>query len=141
MRLLDIPLENSNLSSDIFGFLAKTRDAQTLRLAEEIQIRAANHQLPVCILGLAYKPGINLTIGSPSLLLIYYLELLGVKHIAWDPYITDIEFPSEPHLFFVATNHKEFISLEFPPNSVILDPWGDSTSESSKCITIRPGRQ
>jgi UDPglucose 6-dehydrogenase len=133
--------ENSNLSSDIFGFLAKTRDAQTLRLAEEIQMHAVNYRLPVCILGLAYKPGINLTVGSPSLLLIHYLELLGVKHTAWDPYITGIEFPTDPHLFFVATKHKEFISLEFPPNSVILDPWGDATSKTSNCITLRPGRQ
>jgi UDPglucose 6-dehydrogenase len=133
--------EHSNLSSDIFGFLAKTRDAQTLRLAEEIQIHAAEHVLPVCILGLAYKPGINLTVGSPSLLLIHYLEMLGVSHIVWDPFISDTKFPSEPHVFFVATNHKEFVNLEFPSNSVILDPWGNATSESSSSTTIRPGRQ
>jgi UDPglucose 6-dehydrogenase len=132
--------ETANLSSDIFGFLAKTRDAQTLRLAEEIKTQALDSQLPVCILGLAYKPGVNLTVGSPALLLIHYLEILNIEFVSWDPYITNTELPVVPHLFFIATNHKEFLNLDFPAGSLVMDPWGNATRESSKYLTLRPGR-
>jgi UDPglucose 6-dehydrogenase len=132
--------KRENLSADIFGFLAKTRDAQTLRLAEEIKSYALDSQLPVCILGLAYKPGVNLTVGSPSLLLIHYLELLNVSFISWDPYISETKLPEVPHLFFIATNHKEFLDLDFPAGSLVIDPWGNATSESFKYSTLRLGR-
>jgi UDPglucose 6-dehydrogenase len=133
--------KDADLSTDIFGFLAKSRDLQSFRQAQEIKNLSESFRLPVYILGAAYKANINLTVGSPSLLLVNQLETLGVEFQLYDPHV----FPDKIEdfkkgLYFIATNHDIFKSYSFPVGSIILDPWGDVVSSSRDYEVIRPGR-
>lgn len=133
---------SQDLSADPSGWMARARDAQTLRQAELCAELASSVGLEVCLLGLAYKKDVNLTVGSPALLLRSFLEKMGRKVSAYDPFASEEPLPSDPRLFFVSTNHTEFMSLRLPDGSVIVDPWGNSISQdlNPNSQIIRPGR-
>ena len=118
--------QSLELSADPSGWLATARDAQTQLQARQIADLARSTGLPVCILGEAYKRDVNLTVGSPSRLLSWFLEEKGIAHKIFDPF-TRPESPLEsvPQLFFVATNHTAFKFLSLPKGSVAIDPWGE----------------
>ena len=85
--------------------------------------------MQVIILGDSYKKNIGIATGSPSRLLQYYLDKLGVDYRVIDPYSCSelINF-NGPKLFFVATPHDDFKKLSMPQGSQIIDPWGNSTT-------------
>lgn len=133
--------DDANLSTDIFGWLAKARDRQTERQAELIKRIHEESKLPVVILGKAYKADINLVVGSPALLLSSILESMKVQHTFYDPYIVDCNImPTSPAVFFVATNHSIFKELALPKKSIAIDPWGNIIQKSSQLTLVRPGR-
>lgn len=133
---------DANLSTDIFGWLARARDSQTKRQAELIRSHFETSGLPVTILGKAYKADINLTVGSPALLLSNFLSQMGISHSFYDPH-TDPEIPLsiQPQLFFVATNHSVYKNVILPPGSICIDPWGKAINQQPAVRFIRPGRQ
>ena len=117
--------EEIGMSSDIFGFVAKTRDAQTKKMAERLKAYSEHLKLDLVILGESYKKNIGLTIGSPSKLLQYYLDELGVSYEVIDPYIEGRTVEVETKkLFFVATPHDKFKTYVLPIGSFVVDPWG-----------------
>ena len=135
--------KRESLSADPSGWMAAARDAQTRRQAELVAERSNIHNLRPCILGKSYKKDVNLTVGSPSLLLSSFLTGMGVGHDSYDPYLDDRQdFPEDPRVFFVATNHSSFKDLVVPEGSVVIDPWGDAVNAelNEKSIFIRPGR-
>jgi UDPglucose 6-dehydrogenase len=131
----------SNLSVDIFGFLAKARDDQSQRQACQIYELSTVYDLPIVILGIAYKPDINLTVGSPAILLMNQLSKIGASFRVVDPLVyPELEFDLSRALYFVATNHSVFKDFKFSEGSVIIDPWRNSVTENPLCTIIRPGR-
>jgi UDPglucose 6-dehydrogenase len=133
---------DAGISTDIFGWLAKARDSQTKRQAELIRNLYNEHKLPVVILGKSYKANINLTVGSPSLLLSNFLTRMNIPHTFYDPYhIEHNEITKSPSIFFVATNHDVFKNLELPNNSFCIDPWGNAVKKSSNVKFFLPGRE
>jgi UDPglucose 6-dehydrogenase len=74
------------LSHDIFTDLMAAREHQTGWLADLIQQEQEAAGLPVVLLGKAYKPETNLTVGSPALLLAQLLADRGVEFTHTDPY-------------------------------------------------------
>lgn len=134
--------QDANLSTDIFEYLAKARDSQTKRQAQIVVKHATSSKLPIVILGKSYKANINLTIGSPALLLSYFLDEIGIGYIHFDPTIDNQEPPlASPACFFIATNHDVFKEYDFPKNSVVIDPWGNVVKESNQIKVIKPGRE
>ena len=134
--------EDANLSVDVFGWLAKARDSQTDRQSKIIEEQQKRLGLPVCILGWSYKPGTALTVGSPARLLGEFLKNRKVEFSVYDPYV----FPSKEVLetksiFFVTTNHEEFLDLKLPEGSVVIDPWGVKTSWGEGILAVQPGRK
>lgn len=130
------------LSYDLFETLALARDSHTKRHAEIIKQRHEELELPVIILGKAYKKDVNLTVGSPSLLLQHYLDELGVQYTVVDPVVDDlqvIEFVS-PAIFYVATPHTIFKHLSLPMESRVLDPWGNSIEQQYAIHSEHLGR-
>lgn len=110
------------LSFDLFGTLMDARQAQTMRLAERFVDEAGD--LPLVILGKAFKPGTALVDGSPALLLAYFLRKLPRSLTHWDPYV-DLDAPApihEPAAYFIATQHPRFAEIPFPAGSVVVDP-------------------
>jgi len=75
-----------NLSYDLFEALMECREKQTQWLAEMIAAYHASDWDDVEILGRAYKPETNLTVGSPATLLSNILTEMGVSHEHSDPY-------------------------------------------------------
>lgn len=116
------------LSHDIFSDVMYAREDQTRYL---INLMADyNFQNRVVILGYAYKPETNLTVGSPGVLLVNMMKddhRFAANTIEiYDPFIDKTPPPLDkgPALFFIATNHAEFAFYDFPYGSVVIDPWG-----------------
>jgi UDPglucose 6-dehydrogenase len=112
-----------DLSYNFFESLMQGREDQTAWLADLITTYKGN--LPVMILGKAFKEDVNLTVGSPSILLKNILEERGMDVDMYDPHV-DEEFSfniDEPRLFFIGTKHQDFGTYKFPKGSVVLDPW------------------
>jgi UDP-glucose 6-dehydrogenase len=108
-----------DLSHDWFEDVMKTREDQTEWLAKLME----EHDLPKVILGKAFKPGVNLVVGSPSVLLKNILEERGHKVEMYDPYIDSVLPNFKPSVFLIGTKHPEFVNFKFPKGSVVIDPW------------------
>ena len=124
-----------DLSYDFFESLMIGREQQTEWLADLIE----EHQgdLPVMILGKAFKEETNLTVGSPSILLKNILEERGVRVDMYDPHVDEELFlMTEPQLFFIGTKHKEFNTYEFPEGSIVLDPWRYMSDQSDGGVEV-----
>lgn len=118
-----------DLSCDWFEGVMLAREAQTDWLAElvadEHERRGFEHNR-VGIYGRAFKAGTNLTVGSPATLLANLLRERGFEVEQWDPHVDVGPCPfDEPRVYFVATKHEEFGSLDwkFPAGAVVVDPW------------------
>lgn len=108
-----------DLSHDWFDDLMTARENQTEWLADLME----EYELPKVILGKAFKPNINLTVGSPSVLLKNILEERGCTVEMYDPYI-DSQVPNfGPSVFLIGTRHLQFVNFQFPKGSVVIDPW------------------
>lgn len=118
-----------NLSYDWFENVMICRERQTDWLAdliEEQHLRRGYGPKRVGIYGRSFKAGTNLTVGSPATLLANILRERGFEVNLYDPHIDAEPCPfTEPGVYFVATNHKEFGSADwrFPQGSVVIDPW------------------
>lgn len=113
--------KNLNLSHDWYENLMICRENQTEWLADLI-IENKGH-LDVMILGKCFKKETNLTVGSPSVLLQNILFEKGVSCDMFDPWIDGKKIDLKPMLYFIGTNHDEFLNYEFPKGSVVIDPW------------------
>jgi UDPglucose 6-dehydrogenase len=110
-----------DLSYDWFGALMKAREDQTEWLADLI----ACHLRPgdqVVLLGKAFKPETNLTVGSPATLLRNLLAERGIQAETYDPHIDGSRCFSSG-LFFISTKHAVFAEWDFPEDSIVIDPW------------------
>jgi UDPglucose 6-dehydrogenase len=133
--------QRAGLSSDVAGFLAAAREAQSGRLARLIARQRELTGLPLVLLGKAFKPGTGMTDGSPALLLATQLEDMGVPCGQWDPHVDGGEMGrSWPCLFVVATAHPEFADLRIEPGSVVIDPHGMMPARPGVTL-ITPGRK
>lgn len=123
-----------DMSYDWWETLMIAREKQTEWLAGLLLDKHHETVLPIVILGKAFKPETNLTIGSPSILLYNMLKTVIFEdylHI-YDPHVDgrivgegDIvifEFP-EPSIIFIGTKHEMFASTVFPDGSIVIDPW------------------
>lgn len=137
--------ERLDLSHDLADDLMCAREAHSAWLAELVAEWAKLSGLPVVILGQAYKPNTNLTLGSPARLLDWQL---GAGHRiqaeTWDPYIDTCELfhvtRDEPSVFVVATRHDCFAGLNFPAGSVVVDPFG-LIGDQEAVTVVRVGRK
>lgn len=139
--------ERLGMAAGVFGQLVRAREAQAQWLAGLVR---QHHELtgyPVAILGEAYKPGSDLTDGSPALLLRHYLE--DVKPAHYDPYTWEkpgsgVRLPDDdytrPLVYAIATKHPEFTSHGFRPGSVVIDPFGYIGDQPGVTV-IRVGRK
>lgn len=122
--------QRTDLSYDLLGELAFARECQTEWVADVVRAQQDLTGYQVAILGESYKPGSDLTAGSPALLLRHYLE--DLKPTQFDPHTwtadgSAVRFPDEPGdplVYVIATRHQEFITQDFRPGSVVIDPFG-----------------
>jgi UDPglucose 6-dehydrogenase len=133
--------EQVNLSVDIFGWLASARDLQTQNQAMMIREIAQKTNLPICLLGWAYKANTSLEIGSPAKLLGWFLTDYGLEFTVYDPHVyPNSKMTANKSLFFISTNHDKFNNLKLPAGSHVIDPWGMESNWGDSVSVIRPGR-
>jgi UDPglucose 6-dehydrogenase len=133
-----------DLSFDLMGMMIRARELQTDWLAQKVLQWQELTSLPVVILGKSYKPNVDMTVGSPALLLAELLIGHQVPFIQYDPLVDGTpreEFLLErPAVFFVATRHAEFASYTYPAGSVVIDPFGYVEFREGVTV-VRPGRK
>ena len=132
--------QKTNMNFDWFENIMIQREKQTEWLAELILDQKKKTNLPIMILGKAFKQETNITVGSPSILLKNILEETEDNIEMYDPHIDNFDIELKPSIFFIGTNHPEFEGYEYPQGSVILDPWGIIT-DRQKVEVIRIGRK
>ena len=127
--------ENLNLGYDIFDTVMHAREQQAKNLARYLKRIQIEKNLPIFIMGKAYKPDVDYCDGSYSLLIGHYLEEIQAKYFYIDPLTGDTPpFEGMPVIVFLAHNRNitygytgEQAEQEFycdiEPGSVIVDPW------------------
>ena len=106
--------ERLNLGYDLFDAIMIAREKQAEHMARKIV--GLGHD--VCILGKAFKPGIDQDTGSPAILLGHYIEGMGHK-VYYDGHSKEVRVP----LTYVMHDHKRFENFDFNYGSVIFDPF------------------
>ena len=116
------------LQSNYYDFIMKKREQQSQFLADLVAKYHTETNLPICLLGTAFKPDTNLEDGSTSLLLKFQLEKMGFTVDTYDPHVDTAEHLSWKHqsstnkLYFIGCKHHIFQTYQFPKGSFVLDP-------------------
>lgn len=109
---------------DFFEAVMQSREQHSRFLADTVAEQANLHGMRVVVLGKAFKPETNLTVGSPATLLVNHLhEMHGHLSISQHDHILDDELALSPAVYVIATQHRAYHDYEFPPGSVVVDPW------------------
>lgn len=119
------------LRTDLFSRVMEARQAYAEWLAEHF-IKFAG-DLPLVLLGTAFKPGTDLQTGSSAVLLANLLEARGATlAIIREPGgLSSPVMPACAAAFFIGCPEPEFTGYAFPPGSVVVDPWHE--------VADRPG--
>lgn len=133
--------ENLNLGYDIFDTIMDAREQQAKNLARYLKRIQVEKNLPIYILGKAYKPDVDILDGSYSLLLGHYLEEIQAKFYYVDPLTGDEPpFTDWPVIAFLAHNRtvtygytgvqeEQELYVDLVPGSVVVDPWRQYTTK------------
>lgn len=114
-----------NFSYNIFETVMHAREEQTKWFCDLIEDKQKNTGLPIVILGQAFKANTNLVEGSPAKLLSALLNQRQIDHIVYDPIVNPKDKINwkKPAIYFIATEHREFVSLKAAKGSIVIDPW------------------
>lgn len=131
------------LGYDIFDAIMNAREIQARNLAEFLVETAKQHDLPVLIHGVAYKPDVEYKDGSYSLLVAHYCEEMGYHPILVDPYTHPHRGPFKA---VVLLAHNANITYKYmseqtqdlycflSEGSIVVDPWRQYKDDRYKVI-------
>ena len=120
--------EELGLGYDLFDAIMEAREKQAKNMATRLVIESDKANLPIVILGEAYKPDVHYKDGSSSILVGHYCEAHGsAKKVTYDP----VQPIKAVYLLGHMGKHHDYY---FPEGSVILDPW--RSYKSSRDIKI-----
>ncbi len=107
--------------SDLFTAVMRSRQAYVEWLGDLFVDLAGGR--PLVLLGTAFKPGTDIEAGSSSVLMATQLRLAG-RQVRVVPGPADLgPLEAEPAAYFIGNPEKEFVDHDFPPGSVVVDPW------------------
>ena len=119
-----------NVSFNIFEAIMLQRQKYNHWLAD-LCLKHANRN-PILILGKSFKPETNIITGSPSIYLFNSLKKKKKEVFIWDPETDDIPLEDFMNInklnnkkicYFIGTQHKAFLNVNFSKNSYVLDPF------------------
>ena len=132
-----------DLGYDIFDAIMNAREIQARNLAEFLVAQAKEHDLPVLIHGVAYKPDVPYKDGSYSLLVAHYCEEMGYHPILVDPHTHPQRGPFKA-VALLAHNANvtyKYISEQtqdlycfLSEGSIVVDPWRQYKDDRYKVI-------
>lgn len=110
------------LSYDLFGRLMEAREAHTGFLMG--LVRQHRGDLPVVLLGEAFKRNTAITAGSPALLLNHMLAVQGIENNILDPHTgRGMQRPPGAACFVITTCHNAWMTFPFREGDIVIDPW------------------
>ena len=133
--------DSLNLSYDLFGSIMHAREIQTKNIVERVLQEAGD--MPIVIVGKAFKPGVSYIEGSGSLLVAHYLTENNKKFYYLDKYTGDnlpIDIANTPCVYLLMHDAtitycdsplKDIVTKqEISPveGSIIIDIWRKQTS-------------
>jgi len=112
------------LSYDLFDAEMICRERQAEYLKRELVFHANSRGLPIVILGYAFKPKTNLTIGSPAILIKNMLVEEGYAPTMIDANVElkDAYWERIRAVYLIGCRHPEYERWQFPSGSVVIDP-------------------
>lgn len=137
-----------DLGYDLFDGIMKARERQAKNLARFIYDNRAG--LPVYIHGKAYKPNVEYTTGSYSLLVGYYLQEMGIEPVYIDP-LTELTNPSSVQGCVLLAHNQQVtygyagvdtaqqLYCNIVPGSIVIDPWRTYTTDNQLIKVIHYG--
>ena len=111
--------EETGMSHNIWDDLMTAREAYEAWHAEVAVEAALEHELPLVVLGRAFKPETDIQTGSPAMLMAEILRLGGARFVHADDVM-----PTIPAIYFIATQNARYANYEFAVGSVVIDPFG-----------------
>jgi UDPglucose 6-dehydrogenase len=137
-----------DLGYDIFDTIMKARERQAKNLARYIYDNRAG--LPVYIHGKAYKPNVDYTEGSYSLLVGYYLQEMGISPVYIDPLTEESTPASVRGCVLLAHNQQvtygysgvtdtQELYCDIEDGSVVIDPWRIFTTNNTEIRVVHYG--
>jgi UDPglucose 6-dehydrogenase len=132
-----------DLGYDIFDAIMNARQIQAENMAKFLVAQAKEHELPVLIHGVAYKPDVPYKDGSYSLLVAHYCEEQGYYPILVDP---NTHPQRGPFKAVALLAHNANITYKYMSEqtqdlyclllegSVVIDPWRQYKDERYKVI-------
>jgi UDP-glucose 6-dehydrogenase len=111
--------------------ISREREADFFAGLIEKEARASGK--PVILLGIAFKPGTAIMVGSHAALLSTILKERGIEHTIHDPNIEAYATtPLTSAVYFIGCKHKDFSNYSLPNDSIVLDPHRSYSSIVSK---------
>jgi len=107
--------EKLNLGYDLFDAIMNAREKQAKNMAETLVKLANESQLPIIILGKAYKPDVHYEDGSSSILVGHYCTELGI--------VPEYDQPSPYKAVYLLGHMGKHHEYNFPAGSIVVDPW------------------
>lgn len=109
--------EKLHLDYDLFNAIMTAREKQAKNLAKKLVIESSKANLPIIILGKAFKPNVDYTDGSSSILTAHYCQSFGDRFkVLFDP---KTPIKGVYLLAHMGKNHD----YDFPEGSTVVDPW------------------
>lgn len=121
--------EKLDLGYDLFDAIIKAREEQAKNLSTRLILETQREDLPIVILGKAFKPDVDYVDGSSSILTGKYCERFGSKFkVIYDP-----EVPIKA--VYLLAHMGKYHDYPFPDGSTVVDPWRSfTTSKNIKVV-------
>lgn len=114
-----------DVSFDLFEALMVARERHMAWIAHEAIAEHDRTGMPIVVWGQAFKPGTNITTGSPARLLVNILAEEFITPHVWDPHVPVRDIHARalgPSVVVIATDHGDWPPA--PAGSVVIDPFG-----------------
>lgn len=125
----------SGMSHNLWEDLAIARQDYESWHADLAAKAAREHNLPLILLGRAFKPETDIETGSAAILMSNILRRNGVQH----EHVNDLDFLPVA-VYFISTKNSRYAEYMFPRGSVVLDPFGIIPDRDGVTVT-RLGRR
>lgn len=109
----------TGMSHNLWNDLMTARDDYERWHAEVAARTATELDLPLVVLGRAFKPETDIETGSPAMLLAEILRLNGERIL----HVNDLD-PTIKAVYFIATKNERYRDYRFAKESVVIDPFG-----------------
>lgn len=111
--------EEAGMTHNLWDDLMRARQMTEVWHARVAAEAAEEHELPLVILGRAFKPETDIEVGSPAKLMANILIRMGQQFT----HVNDLDY-LPPAVYFIATQNDRYATYEFPSGSVVIDPFG-----------------